>query len=225
MNIIKLHKSITLNVFAILGFIVGIPVSFSNFSERLVSVIILTCALIGLLIEYIAKKYNYEKAFNLCLNFKNKWIKSLYFIAFYIGIGISFLTIDSIIIGFIILSNISKNYLRRSYVANFFAPIGILLSIINICLTSGDLSGDKGDGVAWAIILFLAPASIIFTTLLIIAMIIERLIKKSPNYGNLFLNIPVALHLVCLYTGLIGGSYFAIFIIFTMILAFLVINI
>ena len=225
MNIIKLHKSITLNVFAILGFIVGIPLSFSNFSERLVSVIILTCALIGLLIEYIAKKYNYEKAFNLCLNFKNKWIKSLYFIAFYIGIGISFLTIDSIIIGFIILSNISKNYLRRSYVANFFAPIGILLSIINICLTSGDLSGDKGDGVAWAIILFLAPASIIFTTLLIIAMIIERLIKKSPNYGNLFLNIPVALHLVCLYTGLIGGSYFAIFIIFTMILAFLVIHI
>ena len=225
MNIIKLHKSITLNVFAILGFIVGIPLSFSNFSERLVSVIILTCALIGLLIEYIAKKYNYEKAFNLCLNFKNKWIKSLYFIAFYIGIGISFLTIDSIIIGFIILSNISKNYLRRSYVANFFAPIGILISIISISLTSGDLSGDKGDGVAWAIILFLAPASIIFTTLLIIAMIIERLIKKSPNYGKLFLHIPEILHLICLYAGLIGGIYFTIFIIFTMILAFLVIHI
>ena len=296
MNIIKLHKSITLNVFAILGLLLysyskWIEISYSfkdssiliyiifplllglllecltkklchkysiklkinltnilknshikqlikilyftipcfgiffafTTSNNIIRIIIMlsfTLLLIGVFVKYLTKKTYIKNCTNPQVIFQNplknkyvKWtLKIIYLIAFYSGISMILVVYSNIILGIILLSFIPINYLRKSYIANLFALLGLFWIGFNIHYFSGDLSGDKGDGVAWGIILFLLPASVIGTAIFVISMILERVIKKAPNYGQWLLSIPKSIHILYLHTGIIAIMFYTLYI-------------
>ena len=214
MNIIKLHKSITLNVFAFLGFIIYIIPTFWEISmnihiqnEYFFGTLILLC--VSLLAEYIAKRCKYHKAFNLCFNFKVKWTKILYLIAFSVGLSIPFSPFDKIALGFIILSTIPINYLRRSIITNTFACLGFIWTVF-CCwhyydLYTPPIQAGLGNVVAFELFVCFIPISLIATVIFIACMFFEKKWhSKSEDYGKWFLHIPEVFHLLYLYIGLIG---------------------
>lgn len=241
MNIIKLHKSITLNVFAFLALFLYCNLQwverFLNNAE-FKDVIIISCALLaGLLTEFIIKKFIPKNKFNFEIklpdNFSNPFLtfplKILYLIVFYIGLSILFLPVNNIILGIILLSFIPINYLRKSVIANLFACSGLVW--IGHCywyyynLYTNPIQTGVDTIVSFELLLFFIPVTLIATAIFIICMIIELILKKSLfkkfDYGKWFLFIPEFFHLLCLYIGLIGGMFYTLFIYTIMFYIFL----
>ena len=199
MNIIKLHKSITLNVFAILGLIRAtninsISILFSQYSK-----IYFLCLLIGLAIEWIFNIFGNKTAFNF--SFPTKIPKYIYFTIFYYGIIEILLPYTYILLIIFILACIPIKFLRKSIITNIFAFIGLFLLILIFIpfYCSGIDYGGSGD----FIIFIFVPISIIFTIAFILLSLFEFILTnklfKSENYGKFLERIPVWIHLPYIY--------------------------
>ena len=220
MNIIRLHKTITLNVFALLALILYCNPIFSTKilnTEFKESIIIYIPLLAGLIAEFIVKKFIQKNKFNFEIKLPDKCcnpfltfpLKILYLIVFYIGLSILFLPVNNIILGIILLSFIPINYLRKSIIANLFACLGFIWAVF-CCwhyydLYTPPIQAGLGNVVAFELFVCFIPISLIATVIFIACMFFEKKWhSKSEDYGKWFLHIPEVFHLLYLYIGLIG---------------------